>query len=113
MFRYAGYPPDASAATWGLYTQYNSGRWNEFSVVSGVPVKRGKAYSVYSFMSTYSDTGYLGIYAGTSLEAVEEVIDLVLRELKCLAAGEIKEDEVRRTRGQLVGNIMLGLEIHD
>ncbi len=75
--------------------------------------KRGKAYSVYSFMSTYSDTGYLGIYAGTSLEAVEEVIDLVLRELKCLAAGEIKEDEVRRTRGQLVGNIMLGLESTD
>ena len=75
--------------------------------------KRGKAYSVYSFMSTYSDTGYLGIYAGTSLEAVEEVLDLVLKELRCLAAGEIKEDEVRRSRGQLVGNIMLGLESTD
>jgi predicted Zn-dependent peptidase len=75
--------------------------------------KRGKAYSVYSFMSTYSDTGYLGIYAGTSLDWAEEVIDLVLTELKCLAAGEIKVDEVRRTQGQLVGNIMLGLESTD
>jgi predicted Zn-dependent peptidase len=75
--------------------------------------KRGKAYSVYSFMSTYSDTGYLGIYAGTSLEAAEEVVDLVLKELKGLAAGEINEAEVRRTRGQLVGNIMLGLESTD
>jgi predicted Zn-dependent peptidase len=75
--------------------------------------KRGKAYSVYSFMSTYSDTGYLGIYAGTSLDWAEEVIDLVLTELKCLAAGEIKADELRRTQGQLVGNIMLGLESTD
>ncbi len=75
--------------------------------------QRGKAYSVYSFMSTYSDTGYLGIYAGTSLEWAEEVIDLVLTELKCLASGEIKADEVRRTQGQLVGNIMLGLESTD
>jgi predicted Zn-dependent peptidase len=75
--------------------------------------KRGKAYSVYSFMSTYSDTGYLGIYAGTSLDWAEEVIELVLTELKGLAAGEIKADEVRRTQGQLVGNIMLGLESTD
>jgi predicted Zn-dependent peptidase len=75
--------------------------------------KRGKAYSVYSFMSTYSDTGYLGVYAGTSLEWAEEVIDLVLVELKGLAAGEIKADEIQRTQGQLVGNIMLGLETTD
>lgn len=75
--------------------------------------KRGKAYSVYSFMSTYRDTGYIGVYAGTSVESVEEVIDLILKELKSLAAGDIKEDELRRTKGQLVGNIMLGLESSD
>lgn len=75
--------------------------------------KRGKAYSVYSFMSTYSDTGYLGIYAGTSLDSAEEVVDLVLAELKKMAAGEIQADEIRRTQGQLVGNIMLGLESTD
>lgn len=75
--------------------------------------KRGKAYSVYSFMSTYSDTGYLGIYAGTSLDSAQEVVALVLKELKSLAAGEIREEEVRRTQGQLVGNIMLGLESTD
>jgi predicted Zn-dependent peptidase len=75
--------------------------------------KRGKAYSVYSFMSTYRDTGYVGVYAGTSLDCAEEVIDLVLKELKQLAAGDIREDELRRTKGQLVGNIMLGLESTD
>ncbi|HEY7166600.1 MAG TPA: pitrilysin family protein [Candidatus Binatia bacterium] len=75
--------------------------------------KRGKAYSVYSFMSTYRDVGYLGVYAGTSIASVEEVIDLILKELKNLASGNITEDEIRRTKGQIVGSIMLGLESTD
>jgi predicted Zn-dependent peptidase len=75
--------------------------------------KRGKAYSVYSFMSTYRDVGYLGVYAGTSMESIEEVVDLILKELKSLAAGNIKDDEIRRTQGQLVGSMMLGLESTD
>src|SRR5919197_1832977 len=55
--------------------------------------KRGKAYSVYSFLSSYRDIGYLGIYAGTSVQWVEEVVDLVIKELKGLAAGDIQKDE--------------------
>ena len=64
-------------------------------------------------MSTYSDTGYVGIYAGTSLDSAAEVIELILAELKNMAAGEIGAEEIRRTQGQLVGNIMLGLESTD
>jgi predicted Zn-dependent peptidase len=75
--------------------------------------KRGKAYSVYSFSSAYKDVGYLGVYAGTSLEWVEEVVELIVKELKRLAAGEIKDEEIRRTQGQLVGSMMLGLESTD
>ena len=75
--------------------------------------KRGKAYSVYSFSSSYKDVGYLGVYAGTSVESAEEVVDLVVKELRKLAAGEITDDELNRTRGQLVGSMMLGLESTD
>ena len=75
--------------------------------------KRGKAYSVYSFSSSYKDVGYLGVYAGTSVESTEEVVELILKELKKLAAGEIKDDELKRTQGQLVGSMMLGLESSD
>lgn len=75
--------------------------------------KRGKAYSVYSFMSSYKDIGYLGIYAGTSLEWAEDVVDLILDELKKMAAGKIDEAEISRTKGQLVGNMILGLESTD
>jgi len=75
--------------------------------------KRGKAYSVYSFASAYKDVGYLGVYAGTSTEWVEEVIELILKELKNIAAGDVREEEIRRTQGQLVGNMVLGLESTD
>ena len=75
--------------------------------------KRGKAYSVYSFSSTYKDVGYFGVYAGTSDDSVAEVVELILKELKKLAAGEVKDEELRRTQGQLVGSMMLGLETTD
>jgi predicted Zn-dependent peptidase len=75
--------------------------------------KRGKAYSVYSFSSAYKDVGYVGVYAGTSTEWVQEVIELILKELKILAAGDVKNEEIRRTQGQLVGSMVLGLESTD
>ena len=75
--------------------------------------KRGKAYSVYSFSSSYKDAGYFGVYAGTSVESSAEVVELILQELKKMAAGEIREEELNRTRGQLVGSMMLGLESTD
>ncbi|HXG52974.1 MAG TPA: pitrilysin family protein [candidate division Zixibacteria bacterium] len=75
--------------------------------------KRGKAYSVYSFSSSYYDVGYLGVYAGTSVEWAEEVVDLILKEIRSLAAGDIKDEEIRRTQGQLVGSMLLGLESTD
>jgi predicted Zn-dependent peptidase len=75
--------------------------------------KRGKAYSVYSFAAAYKDVGYFGVYAGTSIEWTEEVVELILQELKSLAAGNIKQAEIERTQGQLVGSMILGLESTD
>lgn len=75
--------------------------------------KRGKAYSVYSFLSAYKDVGYLGVYAGTSPEGAEEVVDLILREMRRLAAGEVGEEEIERTKSQLTGGMILGLETSD
>jgi predicted Zn-dependent peptidase len=75
--------------------------------------KRGKVYSIYSFQSAYQDVGYLGVYAGTSLESVEEVVDLIVREMRRIAEGDLREDEVERARNQLVGSMTLGLESSD
>jgi predicted Zn-dependent peptidase len=75
--------------------------------------KRGRVYSIYSFVSAYRDVGSLGVYAGTSAEWLEEVVDLVLGELRSVAREKVAEEELRRAQNQLLGNIVLGLESSD
>jgi predicted Zn-dependent peptidase len=75
--------------------------------------KRGRAYSVYSFLSSYLDAGYLGIYVGTSPEWVEEVASIILAELKALKQQGLRPDELARVKNQLKGNLLLGLETSD
>lgn len=71
--------------------------------------KRGLAYSIYSFVASYFDTGLWGVYAGVSRKKVREVIDLIIREMDGLQ-NTINEEELQRAKNQLKGNIILGLE---
>ena len=71
---------------------------------------RGLAYSVYTFGSSYADTGLFGVYAGCQPGKADEVLDLVSSELDRVAEGGITEAEVRRGKGQMSGGIVLGLE---
>ena len=75
--------------------------------------KRGRAYSVYSFLSSYRDAGYLGIYVGTSAEWVEEVVTIILSELGALKRDGLRPDELSRVKNKLKGNLLLGLETSD
>jgi predicted Zn-dependent peptidase len=75
--------------------------------------KRGRAYSVYSFLSSYRDTGYLGVYAATSPEWAEEVLTVVRDELIKVTREGLGEEELKRVKNQLKGNMLLGLETSD
>ena len=75
--------------------------------------KRGLTYSVYSFMNSYRDSGVLGVYAGTTKEELDEVIELILRELRRMKAGEVEEREVQVAKEYLKGNMVLALESSD
>ena len=70
----------------------------------------GLAYSVYSDLSLFSDAGCLSIGAGTSREAVPEVLARTFRELRDLKDNLVPEAELRRVKEQVKGNIVLGLE---
>ncbi|GAA2233757.1 pitrilysin family protein [Rarobacter faecitabidus] len=72
--------------------------------------RRGLAYSVYAFSSSYSDDGSFGMYAGCAPRNVAEVEQRMADELRALARGEIDADELRRAQGQLTGGLVLGLE---
>ena len=72
--------------------------------------KRGLAYSIYSFLSSYDSAGLLGIYAAASASAVNEILDLTLRELIAFKNVAVADDELRSAREQLKGHMVLGLE---
>jgi predicted Zn-dependent peptidase len=72
--------------------------------------KRGLVYSIASGVAAYSDTGSLTVYAGTSLDAADQVVRLTLEEFKRLKTEPIPEEELRRAKDHLKGSLMLSLE---
>jgi predicted Zn-dependent peptidase len=72
--------------------------------------ERGMAYSVFSDLSPYRDTGTLCVYAGTSAGKALETIDLILVEFRKLKEEILSDEELTRAKDQLKGNILMGLE---
>ena len=72
--------------------------------------KRGLAYSVFSELNLYHDSGCLLISAGASRETSTEVIRLTLQELRRFKAEPVSAEELRRAKDQLKGSLMLSLE---
>ncbi|HSP38974.1 MAG TPA: pitrilysin family protein [Frankiaceae bacterium] len=72
--------------------------------------KRGLAYSVYSFTSSFADTGMIGVYAGCAPKRVDEVLGLCRAELAAAAESGLTDDELARAKGQNRGSLVLGLE---
>jgi len=70
----------------------------------------GLAYSIHSFISPYADTGLLGIYAGTSPAFFNKVLKMSLEELKILRNVKVSDNEIKRAKDQLKGNLILSLE---
>ena len=72
--------------------------------------KRGLAYAVFSGLSAYQDTGALSIYAGCGNEAVSELVDVVVVEMRRLPRRTRPATELRRAKDHLKGSLMLNLE---
>ncbi len=72
--------------------------------------EHGLAYSIYSDLSPYRDTGSLCVFAGTSADKAEELIRLIILEFRRLKEEPVEADELRRAKDQLKGNLLLSLE---
>ncbi len=72
--------------------------------------RQGLAYAIYSDLNPYRDTGCLSVYAGTSRESAGKVVQSVVSEFRKLKAEEVPAEELRRSKDQLKGSLMLSLE---
>ena len=72
--------------------------------------RRGLAYAVYSFSSLYADSGQVGLYLGTRPDNVEQALGVVAAELERLRAEPATEEELRRSKENVKGRMVLALE---
>ncbi|MGD0444209.1 MAG: pitrilysin family protein [Edaphobacter sp.] len=71
---------------------------------------QGLAYSIFSEMSPFRDTGSLCVYAGTSVDKTKKVLQLTLQELRRLKEEMVSDVELKRAKDQLKSNMVIGLE---
>jgi len=72
--------------------------------------RQGLAYSIYSDLNPYHDTGCLSVYAGTSRESAFKVVQSIVSEFNKLKTEALSDEELRRSKDQLKGSLMLSLE---
>lgn len=72
--------------------------------------KRGMAYSIFSYLSSYRDAGNMTVYAGASREKIKEVIEIVGREIDQLTRERVGAAELHKAKEYMKGGLMLSLE---
>jgi predicted Zn-dependent peptidase len=72
--------------------------------------RRGLAYSVFSYCNMYARTGEVGLYLGTRPENLAQALGVVADELARCVQDPATEQELLRSRENLKGRVVLGLE---
>ena len=72
--------------------------------------KRGMAYSVYSFVSEYADTGQIGIYVGTREDNLAEALAIAGEQIADIAGGGLLQSELDRAKENIKGRMLLSME---
>jgi predicted Zn-dependent peptidase len=72
--------------------------------------KRGMAYSVYSFLSQYMDTGQIGIYVGTREDNLSGALEIAIEQIADIAGGNLPARELERAKSNLKGRVVLSME---
>ena len=75
--------------------------------------KRGLAYSIYSFLCAYRDTGMWGIYTAVAKETLTQTLEVIGQELKKLKQEELPASELEAAKEFVKGGILLGAESSD
>lgn len=72
--------------------------------------EKGLVYSIYSYPSSYKNAGLFTIYAGMNPEQLPKVSNMIIDEISELLKRGITKDDLEKSKEQLKGNYILGLE---
>jgi predicted Zn-dependent peptidase len=102
-----GYHHEAYWAAQVLSTLFGGGMSSR--LFQEVREKRGLAYAVHTFGSSYVDGGLFGIYAGCDGDQADELLGVLCDELGRIRDGA-GEAEIARAKAQLKAGLLMGLE---
>ena len=74
---------------------------------------RGLAYAVYSFISSYEDTGMFGAYVGVQPDKARETVGLIMEEMRTLKKHPVDDAELNDAKNYTKGNLLLASESVD
>jgi predicted Zn-dependent peptidase len=96
---------------WGLYIMSTIlGGSMSSRLFQNIREKQGISYSIYSFHSSYSDSGVFGIYCATLPEKYARAVELIVDECRSIALLGISDDELQDAKDFMRGNLALSLE---
>lgn len=75
--------------------------------------ERGLAYSIYSYISSYSDTGMFGVYTGVDPDNTTETVDIILKSMRRLKDEKVGDTLLHNAKEYTKGNLMLASESID
>ncbi|OGC78507.1 MAG: hypothetical protein A2145_02195 [candidate division Zixibacteria bacterium RBG_16_40_9] len=70
----------------------------------------GLAYSIYSFVDFFEDSGTFGVYLGTNSQQVLNALNLVLKEISKIKKEKLTSPELYFAKSQIKGNLVIGME---
>lgn len=72
--------------------------------------KHGFAYTIYSFIDAFKDTGLFGVYVATDMKYVDKLQALIWDEFNKLKNEGISKAELNKVKAQSMGSLVMGLE---
>ena len=72
--------------------------------------KRGLVYTINSFNQALKHAGVFGIYAGTTPDELNELLPVVVTEIKKLMNDKVSDVELKRAKTQIKASLLMSLE---
>lgn len=86
------------------------GRGTSSRLFTNVREQQGLAYTVFSDVNSFVDTGLFEAYAGVNLDKTVKALDSVLHELEFIRQEPVRQSELDKAQQQLIAGLEMSLE---
>ena len=86
------------------------GRGMSSRLFSNVRERQGLAYSIFSDVANFVDTGIFSVYAGVNLDKIDQAVTSVLYELNDVATNLVTDAELAKAKQQMIAGLEMSQE---